>query len=363
MKWKNRTADERRDHIDGFVAVTPTMTRALDVLKRCYRSHGGGHQASCSFLLGETGVGKTTVANEFLEEVRAEHMGVLMDGKNLQVQDQEAYPHDMSVTLERPNHGLIRPVLKIGVAKKTTYKQLFAQTLMAIGVNVAKATRFTEMMSIMRQQVKEQQIRMIIFDECQHIADSSMTRDPYEAADVFKVLMKEVRVQIACVGLPYATDLLLENRQLETLKKEQVTMRPFQPDFSDGSELMTFLRVLSSDLPFDRAQSIHTASVAVRLHLASDGYVSGIVMMVAEAAKIAIDEDIAIIDLKLLGEAYRRKHDVPDHENPFLVPKVDPEGFKALKAERQEEQVQEAQRNRATRRRKALVLKRRGRNT
>lgn len=358
MKWKNRTADERKLHIDGFVGVTPTMTHALEVLRRCYRSHGGGHQASCSFLVGETGVGKTTVANEFLEEVRAEHMGALMDGQNLQLQDREAYPHDMSVTLEKPGHGLVRPVLKIGVAKKTTYKQLFAQTLTAIGVNVAKATRFREMMSIVRQQVKEQNIRMIIFDECQHIADSSMTRDPYEAADVFKVLMKEARVQIACVGLPYATDLLLENRQLETLKKEEMRMRPFQPDFDAKSELMVFLQTLSSDLPFDRVQPIHKAPVAVRLHLASDGYVAGIAMMVSEAAKIAIEEGIDTIDLELLGEAYRRKHDVPVNENPFLMPKIDPEGFKALKAARWDERVLKAQQNRATRRQKALVLKR-----
>ncbi len=358
MKWKNCTADERKQHVDGFVAVTPTMARALDVLRRCYRSHGSGQQASCSFIVGETGVGKTTVANEFLEEVRAEHMGILMDGQNLKVQDEEAYPHNMSVTLERPGHGLIRPVLKIQVGKKSTYKQLFAQTLAAIGVNVAKATRFGEMMSIARIQIREQGIRMIIFDECQHIADSSMTRDPYEAADVFKVLMKEARVQIACVGLPYTTDLLLENRQLETLKKEEMTMRPFQPDFNDGSELMGFLQALSTDLPFDRAQQIHKGPMAIRLHFASDGYVAGIAMMVSEAAKIAIDEGVEVIDLDLLGEAYRRKHDVPVNENPFLMAKVDPDGFRALKAARWNERVLAAQKNRATRRQKALVLKR-----
>jgi len=358
MKWKNRSQDERREHIDGFVAITPTMTRALNALRRCYGSHGRGQQATCSFIVGDTGVGKTTVANEFLEEVRAEHMGVLMNGQNLQVPDKDSYPHDMSVTLVKPGHGLVRPVLKIFVDKKTTYKQLFAKTLAAIGINVARAARFGDMQSIARQQITEQGIRLIIFDECQHIADCRAGQDPYEAADVFKSLMKETRVQIACVGLPHTLDLLLANRQVKTENKEQITMTPFAPDFNNGSEYMEFLKAFSADLPFDKAQSIHTAPTAIRLHLASDGYVAGVAMMVNEAANIAIDERLDVIDLNLLGEVYRRMHDVPVNENPFLVPTIDFEGFKKLKEARLRERIQEAEKNLLLRRRKARALKR-----
>lgn len=358
MKWKNVTKDERMQHIDSFVGITPTMTLALDTLRRCYSAHGKGKQATCCFVVGETGVGKTTVANEFLEEIRAEQMGVLRDGQNLQVPDKEAYPHDMSVTLVKPGHGLVRPVLKVFVGKKTTYKQLLAKTLTAIGINVQKAARYGDMLAIARKQIKEQDIRLIIFDECQHIADCSTGREPYEAADVFKALMKETRVQIACVGLPYALDLLLANRQLVTELKEQRTMNPFEPDFNDGSEFMEFLKAMSADLPFDHTQTIHKAPTAIRLHLASDGYIAGITMMVSEAAKIAIEDGLQGVDLKLLGEVYRRKHDVPPNENPFLLPTVDPDGFRALKAARLKERLQESERNRALRRKKARALKR-----
>lgn len=353
MKWKSRSVEERRRHIGEFVAITPTMTRAIGVLRRCYRAFHEEQQASCSFVVGETGVGKTTAANEFLEEIREEYRGTLMDGDSLKLADAEEYDRSMSVTFEKPGHGLVRPLVKIQVAKKTTYKRLFADTLSAIGVRTSSSTTLGEMMSIARQQIKEQGIRLIIFDDCQHIAESNLTRDPYEAADVFKALMKEARVQIACIGLPHATDLLLENAQLETLKSEELRMMPFPLDLSDKGEYRSFLKAFSDDLPFDRKPSLHTTQMALRLHLASDGYVAPLAKYVSLAAKEAIDQNLETITMDLFEEVYRRKHNVPDNENPFCKAEVDPEGFRKTKAARRQERLAEARKGRATRRAKA----------
>lgn len=351
MEWKSRSAEERRNHIGSFIAVTPTMKRATDVLRRCYRAYHEEPQASCSFIVGETGVGKTTVANDFLEEIRGEYLGTIMDEQNLKLADDADYDHTMSVTFEKPGHGFVRPVVKIQVSKKTTYKQLFSDTLAAIGLTVRRAT-LGEMMSIARQQIKEQGIRLIIFDDCQHIAESGLTRDPYEAADVFKALMKEARVQIACVGLPHAADFLLESAQLETLKNEELRMMPFPLDLSEHGEYRAFLKAFSDDLPFDRKPSLESPQMALRLHLASDGYVAAIAKYIGLAAKEAIDRDMETITTDLVGEVYRRKHNVPDNENPFLKAEVEPDGFREIKATRRQERLLEARKGRATRRAK-----------
>ncbi|NUU44501.1 ATP-binding protein [Tardiphaga robiniae] len=354
MTWMNRTAEERRKHVGSFVAVTPTMKRATGILRRCYSSWHETQQASCSFLVGETGVGKTTVANDFLEEVREDYRGAIMDGQNLKLTDAAEYDRTMSVTFEKPGHGLVRPVVKLQVGKKTTYKQLFADTLNAIGIKPSGRPTLGEMQAMARHQIKEQSIRLIIFDDCQHIAESTLKGDPYEAADVFKALMKETRVQVMCMGLPHALDFLLANGQLETVKSEQWTMPPFPLDLDEKADLRRFLKSLSDDLPFDVNPNLHHKSTALRLFLASDGYLGGITKYVTEAVKVAIEEEMETITMLALAEAYRRKHDVPDGENPFF-PKEDPnaEGFLRMKKERREESELKALEGHTIRRAKA----------
>jgi hypothetical protein len=197
---------------------------------------------------------------------------------------------------------------------------------------------------------------MIVFDDCQHISESNLTRDPYEAADVFKALMKEARVQIACIGLPHATDFLLENAQLETLKSEELHMKSFPLDLSENSEYCLFLKAFSDDLPFDRKPLLAKPVMALRLHLASDGYVAAIAKYVSLAAKEAIDRNQETITMDLLEEVYRRKHNVPENENPFRQAEIDPEGFRELKADRHLARLAEARKGRATRRAKAREL-------
>lgn len=350
--WESRTAEERRRHVGEFIAITPTTEEAIAVLRRCYDRWHEEQQASCSFVVGETGVGKTTAANEFMEEVREEYLGTFTDDHNLLLADEAEYPHTMSVTFERPGHGLVRPVLKVFVGKKSTYKQLFADTLTAIGVKVPKGASLGEMKSIARRQVKEQGIRLIIFDECQHIAESNLTRDPYEAADVFKVLMKEARVQVACVGLPHATDFLLENAQLETLKDEEYRMKPFPLDLDEDSELCIFLRAYSEDLPFDHPSDLDAPEIALRLHLASEGHVATITKYVSLAAKEAIGLGHPSVTLDHLAEVFRRKTGLPDEENPFRMAVPDAKGFRARQKARRTERLAEARKRRAPRKAK-----------
>lgn len=354
MTWNNRSPEERRRHIGSFVAVTPTMKRASDVFRRCYEAYHEEQQASCSFVVGETGVGKTTVANDFLEEVREKYRGSVMDGQNLTLAPDADYDRTMSVTFENPGQGFVRPVVKVQVSKKTTYKQLFAETLSAVGIKFSKFATLGDLKSMARHQIKEQGIRMIIFDDCQHIAESSLIRDPYEAAEVFKALIKEARVQIMCVGLPHATDYLVVNGQLETVKNEEWHMKPFSLDLDEGSDYLRFLKSFSDDLPFDVNPCLNETSLALRLHIAADGFIAPIAKYVGLAAKEAIARGSETITLDMFEEVYRRKNNVPDKENPFFTNvDPDPEGFKKVKEDRRKERLLEIDKGRATRRAKA----------
>lgn len=348
MKWSKQSVEERRQHLGRFVAVTTTMKEANDVMRRCYRRFHEELQASCSFIVGPTGVGKSTAADDFLEEIREEFRGTLKNGQDLKLANHEDYSHTMSVTFEKPGHGLVRPVLKVEVTK-SSYRDLFADTLLAIGIKVRARATLGEMMTIARQQIDQQGIRLIIFDDCQHIVEATWRRNPYEAADVFKALMKQARVQVVCMGLPHTTDFLLENAQLENLKDEELGMVPFDLDLEEDSQFCEFLKALSEHLPFDQKPALDERSIALGLFLASEGYVGTLMKLVSRAAEHALDEGAATVTAAHLKEAYRRKTNAPDFENPFHNKEVDPDGFREMKAARSKARRQEAKKARAER--------------
>jgi hypothetical protein len=348
MKWSKQSAEERRGHLGGFVVVTDMMKEANDVLRRCYRRHGTERQASCSFIVGITGVGKSTTADNFLEEIREEYRGTLKNGKDLKIADDEQYDHTMSVTFEKPGHGLVRPVVKVEVDGGTK-RQLFSDTLLAIGIAVRAKATTGEMTAIARHQIKEQGIRLIIFDDCQHIAEGKQANTAYGAADVFKALMKQTGVQIVCMGLPHATDFLIENGQLETLKDEELHMKPFDLDLDEDSEYCAFLSLLSEHLPFDRKTLLQERSLALALFKASDGYIGTLTKLVNRAAELAIDEGSKALTIEHLAKVYVRKANALKYENPFENLELTAEAFAEVKQARLADRRAEARKSRAVR--------------
>ena len=349
MIWAKQPALERRKHIGKFVAVTSMMKGVNGVLRRCYERHRVNQEASCSFVFGATGVGKSTAAHDFLEEIREDYRGSLKDGSDLKLANDNEYSHTMSVTFEKPGHGLMRPVVKVEVGESSTFRDLYRDTLLAIGIKVAARTTVGQMKAIARHQVAEQDVRMIIFDDCQHILEGRNPSNPYQAADVFKEFMKETRVQVVCMGLRETTDLRVWNTQLNGLIDEEWEMEPFKLDLSEDGEFYEFLYVLSEYLPFDKKPPLYDRSTALSLYQASDGYLRPLMKVISLAAEMAIDQGAKTINNDHLAEAYRRKVRVPEFENPFLNKELDIEGFAQVKTARLKARKAEARKGRAER--------------
>ncbi|MGM4892017.1 ATP-binding protein [Tardiphaga sp. 839_C3_N1_4] len=358
MTWNEKSTHDRLTHIGRFVAQTSNLLDAKAVLQRLYRNFRVSQQAGCAFIVGRTGAGKSTVANDFLEDIREEYRGTLKNGDDLKIADNQDYSHTMSVTFEKPGHGLVRPVLKVEV-QASTRRDLFRDVLLAIGIRVGSRTTFGQMMAIARHQINEQDIRLIIFDDCHHIAEGDMTK-ALHAANVIKCLIKQARVQVACMGVLHAGDLPLVNDELESLKDENHPMRPFDLDLGGESEYMDFLAALSDWMPFDRKLAFDDDAVAMGLFKASDGYVGTLTKFVTKAAEVTIDSGADMMTMEHLATAYARKTNAPTWENPFENQTLDIQGFRAAKAERRRTQLNEAargQNERAARKRNTLSKK------
>jgi len=216
--------------------------------------------------------------------------------------------------------------------------------------------------------LEAQKVKMIIFDEAQHIIDGNM--DAYGAADVFKLFAKS-RVQVVCVGLPHAAALARVNSQLNTLVVEQCTIVPMQCSVGDFPEIDAAGKVvgrevrsktpfrkfmegvdhrdgINSVLPFDEASDLAAPDMALRIHQAGEGYVGKMMRLIQQAAALAIFDGSSRITKSHFAKAYRKRTECPDDENLFLLEANEMKDLfgtvrskgKALEDKRREEQIQ-----------------------
>jgi hypothetical protein len=357
MKWKDRTDEEREQVVGSVVIHTPAVSEGLDVLRRLYKRHRKTPEGTCSFITGDTRVGKTTILNEFLEEVCESFGGELRGAEDSALAADEGYTGTMSVVEEVKGHGLTRPILKFGVDKKATYKSMLLATIAALGVPPPRRSADTkELTSIILAQARGQEVRLIIFDDCQHISENRSRMDPYEAADAFKVLMKHARVQVACVGLDHATDFLLVNGQLKAMTEEVHRMAPFASDLGAGDPFREFLGSLSDELPFDKPSYLDDVEMAVRIHMASQGYVGLISKIVGLATNEAIARGHDRVTAEHLAKVQDRLQPDLAAENPFRIKKVNEEQYAKLIKRRWAEEVDEMRNRRGAGRGRAKTV-------
>lgn len=343
MSWLTKSTEERQRHIGGFIAMTRTLEDATRVLRKRYMSWHTAPQGNCAFIVGITNTGKTTAIDEFMAEIRDGIAAQFKDGNDLVLADEEAYPPTMSVAFERPGQGVVRPVIKVFVGKRVTFNNLLWDTLLALGIKAPKNATYSQMMTMIRTQIREQEVKLLIFDECQHICEGRTQRGQYDAGDVFKLLMKDARVEIACAGLPHATEMLDANTQLAKLVRAKLTIQPFPLALEPESGWIVLLATMSADLPFDKPSDLHSRPTALRLHLATEGLIGHVCALVMSAAVDAMTEGEDHVSMTRLAATYREETGVPDDENPFLMPRIDARHYNALVARKRRERLDAAE--------------------
>jgi hypothetical protein len=219
-------------------------------------------------------------------------------------------------------------------------RALLFDLLLALGVRANRSSNFGELMSLVRHHLSAQAVKLIIFDEVHHIVDGHGPSTAYEAADLFKMLLIQSRVQIVCLGLPHSVDILAANGQLARRCRARYEIRPFFCEVDDPeSDFMQFCAALDATVPFDEPSGLDRPDTALRLHIAGEGYIGRITHVVQTACELAIDQGLSRLGHEVLGEAFRNIESVDDDENPFFVANPRPETFAVKRAQREEEQA------------------------
>ena len=356
MSWAQKTREERLEHIGRFIAITPTLSHAMGAVQSTYSAWRTTPEGTCLFLVGEPRVGKTTAVDEFIGELHEQFSEEYGCKGGYVVASLDAFTASMAITIETPT-GFERPVVKVLVGSRPTFNGLLADVLLCLGLAVPKSATFGERLQILKIQLIGQKVRMIVFDEVQHISEHRGTEGAYKAADVFKVLMKAPRVQLVCAGLPHAMEIMDANPQVAGLTHRICHMLPFKLDLDNNSELMTFMKTINDELPFDEPSTLADDDVALRIALYSDCIAGRIALLTHTTVDHAIETDRACVNIDVLAEVVRERYNVPNEENVFRMSRQALDTYPQLVRGRRQERIRAAERRQSVAAHHARKLK------
>jgi hypothetical protein len=129
----------------------------------------------------------------------------------------------------RPTKELIKlPILKIRVPGRPTVNRV-AEKLLYNGVHISPSSRKTDsiLMKLYRM-IEYQQVRMIIFDEFQHLLRRYAQVSTNDVVTFMKVLIDDLGLSVVFSGSPEGIDYLKQFPELEQrVCTERVTLTPF----------------------------------------------------------------------------------------------------------------------------------------
>lgn len=261
-----------RKSFGHFPQVKVVLKRFADLL----RYECEGEEPECMVLLGETGSGKTTL----LEYFRDKHPPIQhADFKEV-------------------------PVLYFRVPSSCSKSVLYAGLLAALGSPYAKSGNEADKLEQLLTLLRACKVRLILLDECNHLADRGAQKTHYSMADGIKELLGRGRCPMVLAGTPSLADFVWLNEQISDRFGERVTLEPLSmepPRRGECRAVMSgFMKLLDGMQVIDLTDKKHATSM---VH-ASGGRLRGVRRLLVRAVEIAEAKDSPKIDRTVLAQAF-----------------------------------------------------------
>ncbi len=274
-----------------FFGRFPQVMVAQERLKELFAYECDGEEPECLAIIGDTGTGKTTLLENFVNSrPRVEH------------------PEFTEV-----------PVLYVEVPAKCSVRMLAAILLRALGSPYwnrgDEADRTDQLCTLL----KGCRVRMIIMDEVNHLADRGAEKSHYHVGDWIKQLIRLSRLPVVLAGTPAAAILWDTNEQLADRFREQIVLQPLSMDGARLRELRSVLgtfRALMEGVPcIDITEEAHARAIA----FATAGRLRDIRRLLVRAVEVAVNQPRLVITRSTLAKAFLQViwRDAPNSRNPF----------------------------------------------
>ena len=251
-----------------------------------------GTSASTYMLVGDPGSGKTALLRRFCQA------------------------HPMRQEPERDVH----PVLYVEVPPRTTRKALAERILAALGAPVPSNATEIRLTARAVDNLRKQDVRVLVLDEAQHLVIPEKRRLNYEAADWVKGIANSGACAVALAGVPDAWEAYLYNGQLRRRSFGNRRLSAFR--VTDGREWRTFrglLKAFDKVLPFGEPSNLGAELTALRLHRQVFGLIGRLSDFLVVATILGLEEGAPCLTDEVLGEAAQQLADIadPNWTNPF----------------------------------------------
>jgi Cdc6-like AAA superfamily ATPase len=279
-----------RDIRTSFIKF-PHIRHILDSMDRLYTYRCTNEEPEHLTLLGESGVGKSTL----LVKYRDEHPVI---------------EHEELTEV---------PVLYVAIGPSPTPRALASAILRALGDPKCDVGKEVDLTYRLLHLIKLCRVRLVIIDEVNHLIDSGGEKTHHVAADWLKRLVDATRVSFVLSGVPRTLRLLEKNDQLRSRFREVIAIERFSVEGSAKLEFRGALRAFKEHLRGLPALDISGADMADQFAFATDGRLRDIRRLLVRAVELAYREPQPRLTDGILAEAFRTViyPGAPDKRNPF----------------------------------------------
>ena len=268
---------KRREHVKAIIISHPRYTSIYKKLEEVHFYSKDSVQADSLFLYGNTGVGKTTI----LEEYRNNFERYIKDGYT------------------------IVPVLYNKVPVGATPKSVASSLLRSLGDPAYDKGTENSQTARLLHFIKACQVEMIIIDEFQHLIDRETKHVLNKASDWIKSFCDNAQVPIILCGMPESSKIFDHNDQFDRRFSEKIEMDGFNYQTKESQiEFRGFLKSLDEQLPFNIKSNLASKKLADKFFYATKGIPYYVNKILLEATTIATKSGDDYIDENHLYEAF-----------------------------------------------------------
>ncbi len=283
-RWRTLTDLERFTLLQRILIqhdrLTPLITE-LDTLAHYADANDSG-TPHCFAILGEPGVGKTTLVQTWLEARSAQARAPVEGGQT-------------------------SPYLHISLPSPATPKALLAACLAKLEDAAPPRGAEWAMMQRLQHMMRASSVRVLFIDELQHLVNRDTQRVRYACIEMLEHLIVQTGVSMIFLGSVGETEPIFRlSPRLERLVGTPRILRPFEwlrERPTTIEEFRALMRAIDQHLPFDPS-GLGEEETSYCFFYATDGILGWIMKLIRYAAMKAIQAQEASLSRHMLAEAY-----------------------------------------------------------
>lgn len=189
----------------------------------------------------------------------------------------------------------------------------------ALGAKEAVSGNGKDLHQIVLTQIKEQEVKLLIFDEFTHVVEDRTEKFAGKAVRGLKELLGENVCQCVFVGTEQLQALHGIYGQFRRRSSGDFIMYPFDwGDATDKAEWINIMNRLQEKLPMKFSSPLGSADMALKMHLATGGLLDHLMKLIFRATSYAYDDGLNLVSDASLSLAFERlRRGDKKRNNPF----------------------------------------------